>query len=187
MLRSLAALVPAVGVILLAASPAPSSAAGTARFFPLSKTSLTRGGLRSLNLNLKNDGGDDDDHIGDPDAYTPQGSGKTKSLTTVSALSATRLSLRGGAPAAEETKPPGPKLQVVFVSAEIAPWSVTGGLGAVSPHSCSSSCCKPMKILSTRIFFTRTLSLGCTFTGLRWSSSCHGQAGPSRHVDCSSL
>ncbi len=130
MLRSLVALVPAVGVILLASSPAPSSAAVTARFTPLSKTSLTRGGLRSLNLQLKNDGGDDDDHIGDPDAYTPQGSGKTKSLTTFSALAKTRLSLRGGA--AEETKPAGPKLQIVFVSAEIAPWSVTGGLGAVS-------------------------------------------------------
>ncbi len=137
MLRSLVALVPAVGVILLAASPAPSSAALTAHFTPLSKPSLTRGGLRTLNLNLKNDGGDDDDHIGDPDAYTPQGSGKTKSFTTFSVLSKTRMSLRGGAPAAEETKPPGPKLQIVFVSAEIAPWSVTGGLGAVSLHSCT--------------------------------------------------
>eukprot|EP00292_Cryptomonas_paramecium_P033456 CAMPEP_0113702042 /NCGR_PEP_ID=MMETSP0038_2-20120614/24945_1 /TAXON_ID=2898 /ORGANISM="Cryptomonas paramecium" /LENGTH=560 /DNA_ID=CAMNT_0000626071 /DNA_START=37 /DNA_END=1719 /DNA_ORIENTATION=+ /assembly_acc=CAM_ASM_000170 len=46
------------------------------------------------------------------------------------APSQTRLSLRGGSPV--ETKPAaGPKLQVVFVSAEIAPWSVTGGLGAV--------------------------------------------------------
>ncbi len=43
-----------------------------------------------------------------------------------------RLSLRGGAPVAEAVKTDGPKLQIVFVSAEIAPWSVTGGLGAVS-------------------------------------------------------
>ncbi len=42
-----------------------------------------------------------------------------------------RLSLRGGAPV-EAVKTDGPKLQIVFVSAEIAPWSVTGGLGAVS-------------------------------------------------------
>ncbi len=43
-----------------------------------------------------------------------------------------RMSLRGGAPVAEAVKTDGPKLQIVFVSAEIAPWSVTGGLGAVS-------------------------------------------------------
>ena len=128
MLRSL---VPAVGVILLAASSTSSTASISSRFTLLSKTSLSRGGLRSLNLTLEDNGGDDDDHIGDPDAYTPQGSGTTKSCTTFAALSSHRLSLRGGAPAAEETKPPGPKLQVVFVSAEIAPWSVTGGLGAV--------------------------------------------------------
>ena len=48
-----------------------------------------------------------------------------------SILGASRLTLRGGAPV-EEAKDAGPKLQIVFVSAEIAPWSVTGGLGAVS-------------------------------------------------------
>ena len=38
-----------------------------------------------------------------------------------------RLALRGGAPQDDG----GEKLSIVFVSAEVAPWSVTGGLGAV--------------------------------------------------------
>ena len=37
------------------------------------------------------------------------------------------MSLRGGAPMGDG----GEKLSLVFVSAEVAPWSVTGGLGAV--------------------------------------------------------
>ena len=47
-----------------------------------------------------------------------------------SAFKAHRMSLRGGAPV-DDGKSAGPKLQIVFVSAEVAPWSVTGGLGAV--------------------------------------------------------
>jgi len=39
------------------------------------------------------------------------------------------MSLRGGAPM-EEISPEG-AMNIVFVSAEIAPWSITGGLGAV--------------------------------------------------------
>lgn len=45
-------------------------------------------------------------------------------------LPSQRLSLRGGSPV-DDVKSAGPKLQIVFVSAEVAPWSVTGGLGAV--------------------------------------------------------
>ena len=40
--------------------------------------------------------------------------------------------LRGGQPQAYKAQAPaGGSMQVVFVSAEVAPWSITGGLGAV--------------------------------------------------------
>jgi len=43
-----------------------------------------------------------------------------------------RLSLRGGAPIESKTElSPEGAMNIVFVSAEIAPWSITGGLGAV--------------------------------------------------------
>ena len=129
MLQSLAAYAPAVCVLLLAASPATSSAALATGASPFSRTLVSRAQIRKLNLAQENKG-DDDDKINDPDAYVPQGSGKSKSCQAFSLLSENRLTLRGGAPA-EESKPTGPKLQIVFVSAEIAPWSVTGGLGAV--------------------------------------------------------
>ena len=44
-------------------------------------------------------------------------------------LGAKPMHLRGGAPQ-DETSPEG-SMKIVFVSAEIAPWSITGGLGAV--------------------------------------------------------
>merc|ERR1711998_160886 len=74
--------------------------------------------------------GDDKDgagQYGDPEAYVPQGQGKTKQDTALSFMDCNQmrnLALRGGGPS-------DPKLKIVFVSAEIAPWSVTGGLGAV--------------------------------------------------------
>jgi hypothetical protein len=43
----------------------------------------------------------------------------------------TRMSLRGGSPMDGGN---GERLNIVFVSAEVAPWSVTGGLGAVCAH-----------------------------------------------------
>jgi granule-bound starch synthase len=70
---------------------------------------------------------DDDDKHDDPDAYVPTGSDqqKTGEANVMSCAEASKLlSLRGGGEA-------DPKLQIVFVSAEIAPWSITGGLGAV--------------------------------------------------------
>ena len=121
-LRSAAVLSPAACLLLLAASTSYASVS------PVSRALLSRAPQSRSDWKL-NQKGDDDDKISDPDAYVPQGSGKTKTCQTLAYSPPNRLTLRGGA--AEETKPTGPKLQVVFVSAEIAPWSVTGGLGAV--------------------------------------------------------
>nr|CAH04621.1 UDP-glucose-glycogen glucosyltransferase precursor [Guillardia theta] len=84
--------------------------------------SLTRSALR-----LSKEGKGEDDKYGDPEAYVPQGGSKvTRNFMTCEDL---RMSLRGGA--GSDAIVPDQKLQIVFVSAEIAPWSVTGGLGAV--------------------------------------------------------
>ena len=42
-----------------------------------------------------------------------------------------RMSLRGGEMALGSGEPQSSAMSVVFVSAEVAPWSITGGLGAV--------------------------------------------------------
>ena len=49
---------------------------------------------------------------------------------TLKSCAEPRLSLRGGEPFYTESASPN-RLQIVFLSAEVAPWSVTGGLGAV--------------------------------------------------------
>ena len=76
---------------------------------------------------MSKEGKGEDDKYGDPEAYVPQGGSKvTRNFMTCEDL---RMSLRGGA--GSDAIVPDQKLQIVFVSAEIAPWSVTGGLGAV--------------------------------------------------------
>lgn len=77
------------------------------------------------------DGGDDDKH-GDPDAFVPAGDVKAEGTTRLMTCEQARdfMSLRGGGDG--PVAPAGEGLQIIFVSAEIAPWSITGGLGAVS-------------------------------------------------------
>jgi hypothetical protein len=72
---------------------------------------------------------DQDDKHGDPDAYVASGDKKEVSTDRILSCASARqlLSLRGGSDAGS-----GESFQIVFVSAEIAPWSITGGLGAVS-------------------------------------------------------
>jgi len=81
-----------------------------------------RGNLRVF---ADGDKTDDEPQYNDPDAVQPAGEMQTMSCEALRAMT-----LRGGAPE-EAVVATGPKLQLVFVSAEIAPWSVTGGLGAV--------------------------------------------------------
>jgi granule-bound starch synthase len=52
----------------------------------------------------------------------------TRRMGRVGTVAPKTLSLRGGGP---YTMDAGGKLKIVFVSAEVAPWSITGGLGAV--------------------------------------------------------
>lgn len=153
-----------------AASPVPAPSAFLRR-----QASLTRFGK----LNLYGKGGDDNDNHNDPDAYVPQGKGKeeTKSL---SSLSMHRLSLRGGSAAAPDAKSGEPKLQIVFVSAEIAPWSVTGGLGAV---------CKHCHFLFSFVFRDQSeyTAIRLRRPGVRWIASCDGQGWTPRYVYRSSV
>lgn len=72
---------------------------------------------------LNDQKGDDDKHT-DPEAYVHPDT--TKSDAKFMTCEKLRMSLRGGAPV-EGTNP----MNIVFVSAEVAPWSITGGLGAV--------------------------------------------------------
>jgi hypothetical protein len=89
-----------------------------------------RGSAMRLISKIENDGDDGDQH-GDPDAVIVGDDQKTERALSCQQLK--NLYLRGGGDAAT-VLPEGEKLQVVFVSAEIAPWSITGGLGAVSPQ-----------------------------------------------------
>merc|ERR1711906_87150 len=86
-----------------------------------------RGSAMRLISKIENDGDDGDQH-GDPDAVIVGDDQKTERALSCQQLK--NLYLRGGGDAAT-VLPEGEKLQVVFVSAEIAPWSITGGLGAV--------------------------------------------------------
>merc|ERR1711966_412963 len=93
----------------------------------LSPLKSGRGSAMRLISKIENDGDDVDQH-GDPDAVVVGDDQKTERALSCQQLK--NLSLRGGGDAAT-VLPEGEKLQVVFVSAEIAPWSITGGLGAV--------------------------------------------------------
>ena len=93
-----------------------SASAGSAYAMP-----AVRAGRVGAVLRMRSASGDDEDKHTDPD--TVHGTGK-KFLSCEDL----RMSLRGGAPMAEVSANP---LKIVFVSAEIAPWSITGGLGAV--------------------------------------------------------
>lgn len=86
--------------------------------------------MRLVSRRVEGDGDDNTgDKHGDPDAFVPQGGDKTAEVMSCSAMR--NLYLRGGSGDAAVALPASEKLQVVFVSAEIAPWSITGGLGAV--------------------------------------------------------
>jgi len=93
----------------------------------LSPLKSGRGSAMRLISKIENDGDDVDQH-GDPDAVVVGDDQKTERALSCQQLK--NLYLRGGGDAAT-VLPEGEKLQVVFVSAEIAPWSITGGLGAV--------------------------------------------------------
>jgi hypothetical protein len=115
---------------LIAVISTPANAAGMTSFSS-SRFAPSMGRTARLLSQRAPEGDDQDDKHGDPDAYVA--SGDKKEVTTDRILSCTAarqqlLSLRGGNEAA-----PGETFQIVFVSAEIAPWSITGGLGAVSP------------------------------------------------------
>lgn len=97
----------------------------------LSPLKSGRGSAMRLISKIENDGDDVDQH-GDPDAVVVGDDQKTERALSCQQLK--NLYLRGGGDAAT-VLPEGEKLQVVFVSAEIAPWSITGGLGAVSPQN----------------------------------------------------
>jgi len=126
MLSKFALAASVAAICFLSSSCEAGSGVPAASAFLQRQRSLARAGK----LNLYAKGGDDDNH-NDPDAYVPQGKGKESVTNVLSSLAMTRLSLRGGSASASEVKSADPKLQIVFVSAEIAPWSVTGGLGAV--------------------------------------------------------
>jgi len=87
----------------------------------LRRSSMGRAGstLRVLN----DQKGDDDDKHTDPEAYVHPDQTKSAEFMTCEKL---RMSLRGGAPEGGANP-----MNIVFVSAEVAPWSITGGLGAV--------------------------------------------------------
>ena len=87
----------------------------------LRRSSMGRAGstLRVLN----DQKGDDDDKHTDPEAYVHPDTTKSAEIMTCEKL---RMSLRGGAPEGGANP-----MNIVFVSAEVAPWSITGGLGAV--------------------------------------------------------
>ena len=88
----------------------------------LRRSSMGRAGssLRVLN----DQKGDDDDKHTDPEAYVHPDT--TKSGAQFMTCEKLRMSLRGGAPEGGANP-----MNIVFVSAEVAPWSITGGLGAV--------------------------------------------------------
>eukprot|EP00961_Rhodomonas_salina_P075873 1018323-Rhodomonas_salina.3 len=115
--------------VFLASIAAPASG-GVLSGLPSVRSDLSRASvLRSGSLGRLYSQKNDDDTVNDPDTYIPQE--PTKS--TLKSCASLRMSLRGGAPVAD---PPlmsasPERLQIVFVSAEIAPWSITGGLGAV--------------------------------------------------------
>lgn len=93
-----------------------------------------RGSAMRLISKTENDGDNTGNDHNDPDAYVPQGDDKKSEERVLSCTQFKNLYLRGGAGLEEAITPSeGEKLQIVFVSAEIAPWSITGGLGAVSP------------------------------------------------------
>lgn len=109
-------------VIIAAASV---SAASPASYAIPSLRSGRAGRAGSALRVLSNTKGDDDKHT-DPEAFVPQGGDKTGSASRFQTCEQLRMSLRGGAPM-DGANP----MKIVFVSAEIAPWSITGGLGAV--------------------------------------------------------
>ncbi|KAJ1494780.1 starch synthase catalytic domain-containing protein, partial [Baffinella frigidus] len=122
----LARVVLAFAAVTLATAAGPVGPAG------LPTLRSTRAGAPFARSHLRSSKTDaDEPTYNDPDAYTggqAQGQQKTMSCQSLRA----NLGLRGGAGnVPEEVVQSGPKLQLVFVSAEIAPWSVTGGLGAV--------------------------------------------------------
>lgn len=124
----LARVVLAFAAVTLATAAGPVGPAG------LPTLRSTRAGAPFARSHLRSSKTDaDEPTYNDPDAYTggqAQGQQKTMSCQSLRA----NLGLRGGAGnVPEEVVQSGPKLQLVFVSAEIAPWSVTGGLGAVLP------------------------------------------------------
>jgi granule-bound starch synthase len=111
-------------LVLLAAATAQAAVS------PLGSPALRRAGgagalLRSLRVESDDTGGPDH---GDPDSVVPQSGDKTTDERALSCAQLKNLYLRGGGDAVAS---PEEKLQIVFVSAEIAPWSITGGLGAV--------------------------------------------------------
>jgi len=114
------------GVLAAIAGPASAGSLSLSSGLPSIHGDASRASvLRSSNLGrLYSNSKTDDDNVNDPDAYVPQGQGKTKMMSCADL----RMSLRGGAP---QDASASERLQIVFVSAEIAPWSVTGGLGAV--------------------------------------------------------
>ena len=100
-------------VVIAAAS---ASAASVGASLPSLRAAGRGSALRVLNK------GDDENKHTDPDTVHPQGGKHTSRFMTCEQM---RMSLRGGAPEGGAT------MKIVFVSAEIAPWSITGGLGAV--------------------------------------------------------
>ena len=116
------------GAALVALLSTPANAASL-NTFSSSRLAPSMGRSARLLSHQAPEGDDQDDKHGDPDAYIASGDKKEVSTDRVLSCSAARrlLSLRGGGDAA-----PGESFQIVFVSAEIAPWSITGGLGAVS-------------------------------------------------------
>jgi len=104
--------------VVIAAASASAATVGSA----LPSLRAARAGRGSA-LRVLSRGDDDNKHT-DPDAYVPQG-GATQTGSKFMTCEQMRMSLRGGAPSG------GDPMKIVFVSAEIAPWSITGGLGAV--------------------------------------------------------
>ncbi len=122
---SMAALASAALIAMLST---PANAAGLTSFSS-SRLAPSMGRSARLLSHKAREGDDQDDKHGDPDAYIASGDKKEVSTDRILSCTAARqlLSLRGGNDAS-----PGDSFQIVFVSAEIAPWSITGGLGAVS-------------------------------------------------------
>lgn len=117
--------------LFVAIAMASAAALGPSQVMPMLSRPAASGRagsvLRVLNDNKK----DHDDTIGDPDTYVAQaGDGKSETISCEqlhmslrSGGEQLRMSLRGGGH--------GDPMKIVFVASEIAPWSITGGLGAV--------------------------------------------------------